>query len=191
MTPEFRKTLLELQQVVRLRRECFQAACSRPGERPRDEERAWAAIRVAQLHKLLEQQLLTEEIAEMIREKLNWDAYKGSLYCERETYEPTGGSKIVMPATVKATKEPVFRILSVGPDVTDFEPGDLVCAKTSLGAYGGVFIKIDDVVGRVPKAKVPAATNEPPVDARPSGEAKPVVNDIESKKLIEDMAAAD
>jgi hypothetical protein len=129
---------------------------------------------------------------------MKWQAGPGMLFCEKESYQ-LAESSIILPGD--NTKLLVFRVISVGPDVTGFKEGDIVGTPSAhtLGGKDGkfVFVHVKNVMGRlVPLSAPNSARAEGPYRTADNGEPLPrggaeLTSDVDGEKLVNDMAAAD
>jgi hypothetical protein len=105
---------------------------------------------------------------------MKWQAGPGTLFCRKITYEPNKTS-IIMPGA--KTKENVYEVLSVGPDVRGYKIGDLIAAMKGADCQTGSFVKVIDVLGRLVPNEAPDSAVLPP--------------EVNGEALARDMAVAD
>jgi len=99
---------------------------------------------------------------------MKWQAGPGKLYCEKERYQMTESS-LILPGD--KTKVLVFRVLSVGPDVTGYDEGDVVATGNAYSVDGiYYFVEVKSILGRlVPLSAPNSAIGVLPVPEKSDG----------------------
>jgi hypothetical protein len=116
-----------------------------------------------------------------------WQAGPGYLFCQKKVYQPNK-SVIIRPG--QATKDHVYLVLSVGPDVTGYKEGDIIAAHRAGETTYGLFVKVTDICGRLVPNSAPNSAVGVPANGTVRGGVE-VPAGVDTGKLVEDMTAAD
>lgn len=116
-----------------------------------------------------------------------WQAGPGYLFCKKKVYEPNK-SVIIRPG--QATKDHVYLVLSVGPDVIGYKEGDIVAAHRAGETTYGVYVNVKDICGRLVPNDAPNSAVAVTTNGLPRGGVE-VPAGVDTGKLVEDMTAAD
>jgi len=153
------EVLLDLQHVVRLRRVALHESWKKKEDRKSDERRSFLAFKYDQLIKQLEELLLKEniEMEKIDTKDKKWQAGPRTVAGIQVRIAISEESRIVRPDTV-ANKDPVaIRLTSVGPDVKGYNEGDVIAYRTAQQLGPVVFVRVEDIMGRLVSGDAPSS----------------------------------